>query len=292
VTSVQETLKQLGMAENFALFISAPLFVPLVKHLSPRVLAFDAQDNLLKASLYKDLPHLSDYYQFCIQRADLLLANSAETTNWLAQQRVDAQHIANGVSPTMFDAHKSYPIPADLARIAHPRVGYAGKMQEMFDVKLMCMLAEHLPHVNFVFFGQQLNRQWMRPLWSYPNVFYLGDKQYESLPSYIAGLDICIIPYRPEAQHGGDPIKFYEYLAMGKPIITTNIGGVGEFREYPQVCIADTPEQFEAGLTSFLHKLSSHTPIELKALPSKTFWSTKADQIVQQITALAQIKAA
>ena len=283
VAGVRDALETLGMAQSFALFISAPLFVPLVKHLSPQVFAFDAQDNLLKSSLYKDMPHLSAYYDFCIRTADVISANSAETTRWLSQQRSDPQHIANGVSPEVFDPQKQYATPADLTAIARPRVGYAGKMQEMFDVKLMCGMAESLPAENFVFIGQQLNRQWMKPLWRYPNVFYLGDKQYDLLPSYIASFDICMIPYRPEAQHGGDPIKFYEYLAMGKPIVTTDIGGVGEFRQYPQVCIADSPAQFKAGLEYFLQKLRGHDAIATKALPKEVFWRTKADTIVQKI---------
>lgn len=292
VKGVRNALHTLGMAQNFALFISAPLFVPLVKHLSPKVFAFDAQDNLLKASLYKDTPGLIDYYDFCIQKANIISANSAETRHWLAQRRTDAQLIANGVSPEVFDPCRSYTTPADIAEIAHPRIGYAGKMQEMFDVKLMCMVAERLPHVNFVFIGQQLNRQWMQPLWRYPNVFYLGDKRYDSLPGYLASFDICIIPYRPEAQHGGDPIKFYEYLAMGKPIVTTNIGGVGEFRAYPQVYIADLPEQFEGGLEFFLQKLHNHESIEMSVLPTEVFWRTKADLLIQKMSDFAYSRTA
>lgn len=287
VKGVKNALDILGMEQDFSLFISAPLFVPLVKQLSPHIFAFDAQDNLLKQALYKDVPNLADYYEYCMQKADILSANSAETTRWLSRNRNDPQHIANGVSPEVFNATKKFSEPSDIVKIAHPRVGYAGKMQEMFDVQLMCSVAEQLPDVNFVFIGQQLNQQWMQPLWQYSNVFYLGDKSYDLLPAYLSSFDICIIPYRLEAQHGGDPIKFYEYLAMGKPIVTTNIGGVGNFRDYPQVRITDLPEQFVANLDFFLSQLKNEKIILTKELPSETFWKSKADTIIQKISTLA-----
>jgi teichuronic acid biosynthesis glycosyltransferase TuaH len=283
--AVNEALRYLEMDSSYALFLSAPLFVPLAEKLSPPVLVLDAQDNLLKHSLYADTPGLAAYYQFCQQRADLLFANSRETSEWLAEQHPNVTYLSNGVDDRMFDPARPYAMPADVAAIAQPRVGYAGKMQELFDVALMERLIATMPAVNFVFIGQQLNPQWTKPLWQYPNAHYLGDKPYHLLPSYLAAFDVAIIPYDVARQHGGDPIKFYEYLAMGKPIVTTNIGGVAAFQGYPQVCIAETAEQFATGLAAFLDRLKEKRPIPTRPVPADYLWQSKADTILKAISA-------
>ncbi|MEZ4711352.1 MAG: glycosyltransferase [Caldilineaceae bacterium] len=283
VESIHVALEYLEIAKDYALFISAPLFAPLVGKLAPAVLWFDAQDNLLKHALYRNVPHLSSYYDQCLDMADFVSANSTETTEWLSQKDSAAIHIGNGVSAEFFDPQKSYPIPADMLPISRPIVGYAGKMQEMFDVPLMMMVAESLPEVNFVFIGQQLNSKWMQPLWNYSNVFYLGDKPYSLLPDYLSAFDICIIPYRINMQHGGDPIKFYEYLAMQKPIVTTDIGEVGRFREFSRVWVSSNADTFIQDLLSALSELRELQVTPISQLPSNVLWSNKVDQIIQQI---------
>ncbi len=279
--AVKTALAYLEMDTSYALFVSAPLFVPLVSQLSPSVLAFDAQDNLLKHALYHDLPNLDTYYQYSLKHADILSANSKQTTEWFNQYRADAFHIPNGVDVEFFAPTHSYSMPTDMTDISTPVVGYAGKMQELFDVALMRRVAAEIPDVNFVFIGQELNPKWMASLWSYSNTYYLGDKPYAQLPQYLAAFDICIIPYAIERQHGGDPIKFYEYLAMGKPIVTTDIGGVGEFREYPQVCVTQTHDEFIQGLKSFVDRVRANSLIDGYPVPKTYYWRTKADILVK-----------
>lgn len=280
-TAVESALDKLGMTGDYSLFMSAPLFAPLLIQLAPRVAAFDALDNLLKHSLYRNLPHLDDYYDVCIEHADFISANSQESANWLQVRRPDAVHISNGVDKAMFDPGRSYERPADMAALSGPVVGYAGKMQEMFDVGLMSYVAEQLPDVDFVFIGQQLNSEWMKPLWGHANVHFLGDKHYSDLPRYLASFDVCIIPYNLEWQHGGDPIKFYEYLAMGKPVVTTEIGGVGAFRDYPQVRIPNDADGFLAAVREFTVAAERGETIVVRPLPDQYTWQAKADQIIQ-----------
>ncbi|MBK8985272.1 MAG: glycosyltransferase [Chloroflexi bacterium] len=280
---VKQALAQLEMDSSYNMFLSAPLFVPLVQNLAPEFWAFDAQDNLLKQALYRHVPDLENFYDFCLTNADFISANSAETTQWFHGKRPDAQWIPNGVDTDMFSPHQTYLRPTDLDGITPPIIGYAGKMQEMFDVQAITQAMRALPEANFVFIGQQLNREWVKDIWQYPNAYYLGDKPYHLLPQYLAAFDICIIPYSIERQHGGDPIKFYEYLSMGKPIVSADIGGVGVFKDYPQVCITQTAEQFVAGLCQMVALLKDKKPLKAMPVPLEYVWKTKADQIIQAI---------
>jgi glycosyltransferase involved in cell wall biosynthesis len=283
VKAVKMALSRLEMETDYALFMSAPHFATLIEHLAPPVFAFDAQDNLLKHAFYRDIPDLEACYQFCLDRADFISANSHETTEWFRQQRPDAIHISNGVDDEIFSSDRSYNKPADMKSISTPIVGYAGKMQEMFDRSLMDRVVSELVDVSFVFIGQELNPNWMKSLWRHPNTHYLGDKPYSQLPQYLAAFDICIIPYNKERQHGVDPIKFYEYLAMGKPIVTTDIGNVSAFREFPQVRIVQTSDEFLHGLQHFINQVRDKIVIPRSGLPEEFLWRTKVDNIVEAI---------
>lgn len=281
--AVEAALTQLNMGSNYALFMSAPLFAPLFPRLSPKVIGFDAQDNLLKHAFYKDIQGLGSYYDFCLDRADFISANSPETTDWLKQKRPDARHISNGVDKNVFTPNRVFEMPSDVVGIPKPIVGYAGKMQEMFDVELMSHIVHQLTDINFVFIGQELNSRWMKPLWKYSNTHYLGDKPYEQLTNYLAAFDVCIIPYNQKRQHGVDPIKFYEYLSMGKPIVTTNIGGVGVFRNFPQVRIPENADEFLAAVQYFTDASRADRKIPISELPDTYTWESKANEIIQSL---------
>lgn len=281
--SVKEALKLLQMHESYALFAFEPLFVPLVKQLSPTIFVLDALDNLLKHSLYRNFPEINGYYEYCQEYAGLISANSLETTAWMNQKRSDATYIPNGVDVENFNSGIEHPCPADVSLIQRPIVGYAGKMQDLFDVDLLLTVANAMPEVSFVCIGQQLNPKMVKPLWDRPNIHYLGDKHYNILPDYLAAFDICMIPADVSRQHGGDPIKFYEYLAMGKPIVTTNIGGVSVFADLPQVKVVSDAAEFIAALKHFLTLIQGGVKLPLVDLPREVLWSTKADFMINAI---------
>lgn len=282
--AVRGAMEAVGIDRPYALLIFEPWFVPLVEQLCPDVFALDALDNMLKHAMYKDMPNLESYYRTCQRKADALFANSQETTAMLARSRPDALHIPNGVDASMFGRTADLSCPDDMVSLPRPVIGYAGKMQEMVDAELVTAAARRLPKASFVFIGQQLNPTWMKPVWRHPNVHYLGDKRYELLPMYLNAFDICIIPYSVARQHGGDPIKFYEYLAAGKPVVTTKIGNVSAYSSLPQVRVVEGPEQFAEALEHFVSVLEREGGVQTAALPSECTWAAKADQMVRVLS--------
>lgn len=281
--SIIKAANLLEIKDNYDLFISEPLFVPLVKKLSPHVFVFDAQDNLLKHAMYKNVKYLQENYQYCLENADLIYANSKDTTKWFNNTRKDATHIPNGVDISIFDGSKSFNKPDDMKNISSPIVGYAGKIQDIFNTELMEETIQKLPHINFVFIGQILNPEFAKNLWRYPNSHYLGDKHYHLVPQYLASFDVCIVPIKISRQHGGDPIKFYEYLAMRKPIVTTEAGNTTSFIDYPQVKIAIDEKDFISGIHNFTNLISEGKTIEKKPLPENCSWKYKVNTILSDI---------
>ena len=103
------------------------------------------------------------------------------------------------------------------------------------------------------------------------------------LPNYIANFDICMIPYNLERHHNNDPIKFYEYLAMGKPVITTRIGGVSQYNDLPQVNIVENVAEFIQAAGNCLELISKNIKLPEIHLPPDVLWSTKADKMIHEI---------
>jgi glycosyltransferase involved in cell wall biosynthesis len=282
IAAITESMQELSIREP-VFYISSPLPIQLIERVNNPFLVFDAVDNLTKIPAYASLNlDLFGYYEKAKKIARIIFTNNPKTQKWLSEGRQPAHIIPNGVDPGHFIPVGKH-IPADLANIRRPIVGYAGKMQEMFSIEIMDHVAKALPETSFVLIGQQLNPKWMRPLWDLPNVYYLGDKHYQSLPDYLANFDVCLVPYSEERQHDVDPIKFYEYLCMKKPVVTTNVGGVQKYIEFPNVKIASDPIQFTDAIAYFLAKISISEAIPAGDLPDSVTWRYKANQMISMI---------
>jgi len=278
-------MDRLDIADNeWSFLISQPIFVPLLQRNRDWPFSLDADDNLLKHPQYRSTPRLREYYDYCLANADAVFTNSVENRDFFRNQRKDAIWISNGVNTDHFATGETRPLPADMIEMRRPIVGYTGHMQEMVDVEATISVMRAFPDASFVFVGRQLNSAWLKALWREPNCYYLGDKHYREMPSYLSAFNVCFIPYSRERQHGGDPIKFYEYLAMGKPVVTTNIGGVSRFADYPQVRITETVAEFVEPLREFLGEIAAGRRLPTKPLPAECEWRTKADTMLQIIS--------
>lgn len=138
-------------------------------------------------------------------------------------------------------------IPADLAAIPEPRAGFIGAISAYkVDVALFSAAASRLPHVSFVLIGaigEGDPDTRVEQLLKLPNVYLLGPRTYAELPHYLKGLDVCLIPANQnEYTKAMFPMKFFEYLAAGKPIVAADLPALREYRD--AYYAANTPEEF------------------------------------------------
>ena len=141
------------------------------------------------------------------------------------------RRIPNGVDYQWFveRAEKS-PVPQDLATKKRPIVGYVGTLYEWIDFDLVQRVAAKLPEVSFVFVGPVDRSDRIRVLSSLPNMTWLGKKSYTDIPAYVQAFDVCTIPFREGGiAESTNPIKLFEYFALGKPVVTTAMNEVKPF---------------------------------------------------------------
>jgi UDP-galactopyranose mutase len=147
--------------------------------------------------------------------------------------------------------------PADQAHIAGPRIGYAGVIDERFDVDLVRGIAEARPDWHFVYIGPVVKID-PETLPRAPNIHYLGSKPYAELPAYLAGWDVALLPFaRNDSTRFISPTKTPEYLAAGRRVVSTSIrdvvrvygdGGLVRIADEPSDCVAAIEASLRDGL--------------------------------------------
>ena len=147
--------------------------------------------------------------------------------------------------PHFLSARQSQTDPHDQAHIPHPRLGFFGVIDERMDLDLIDAVALARPHWHIVIIGPCVKID-PSTLPRRPNIHYLGMKTYEELPAYLSGWDVALLPFAlNESTRFISPTKTPEYLAAGRPVVSTSIRDVVRpYGEKGLVHIADGGDAF------------------------------------------------
>jgi glycosyltransferase involved in cell wall biosynthesis len=203
--------------------------------------------------------------------------------------------VPNGVDFRAFSAALADPhLPDDLQAVKRPRLGYAGLIGDKLDLNLLEELARQNPGWSLVFLGEvrvmEQTEAWHRLL-ALSNVHYLGRVTVSQVPHYLKGFDAGLMPYvqNRHAEHI-DPLKLYDYLAAGLPVVSTDIAAAREFGLH--VHLADTPQGFTHAVRAALADTTAERRQARRHLASQHTWETRVKQlsvlIKDQLTAGSQ----
>lgn len=169
-----------------------------------------------------------------MREADVVVANSAYLSDYARQHTPRSYDIGQGCVLTRYRADAPYPVPADLASVPGPRIGFTGYLTSLrLDVNLLLAIALERPQWSLVLVGPQDETFATSPLHALPNVYFLGNKSPDELPAYLHHFDVCINPQViNEITAGNYPLKVDEYLAMGRPVVATHTRAMEMFAPY------------------------------------------------------------
>lgn len=229
---------------NAVLWYYTPMAIPFTRHLEAAAVVYDCMDEL---SLFQGAPPwLQTLEQELFSRADLVFTGGQSLYEAKRGQHPHVHAFPSSIDRAHFaQARKSQTDPADQAAIPHPRLGFFGVVDERFDVELLAGLAALRPDWHFVVIGPVVKID-PATLPQRDNIHYLGGKGYAELPAYLAGWDVATLLFaRNDSTWFISPTKTPEYLAGGKPVVSTSIRDVVRpYGDVGLVRIADTPEAF------------------------------------------------
>jgi UDP-galactopyranose mutase len=223
-----------------------PMMLPFSRHLDADVVVFDAMDELSK---FKFAPvKLLELEQELIDRADVMFTGGSSLFEAKKDRHANIHCFPSSVDRCHFAKARARLFdPADQEDLPRPRLGFYGVIDERFDTELLGRLAEMRPDWSFVMVGPVVKIA-PEDLPKRPNIHYLGGKTYGQLPAYLAGWDVALMPFAMnESTQFISPTKTPEYLAGGKPVVSTPVRDVvRHYGKLEGVKIAATPQEFVA----------------------------------------------
>jgi glycosyltransferase involved in cell wall biosynthesis len=206
--------------------------------------------------------------------ADLVITTSQTLCEHRRQFNPNTHWVPNGADVEHFSAPTE---PSEeLIALAGPLVGFIGGLSQWVDVELIAGLARRRPAWHFALIGP-IGVD-VRAVQDLPNVHLLGARPYASLPTYLAAMDVALIPFRHEpVSYHADPIKAYEYLAAGVPVVASALPALRRLSHV--VRLADSAAEFEQQIAAAIDAGREAGRRARQAEAQRHSWSSRFAQI-------------
>jgi glycosyltransferase involved in cell wall biosynthesis len=270
---LDDLIHTFGIAQ-FVLWYWTPMAVPFTRHLDPAAVVFDCMDEL--SAFAGAPPVLRQLERELLARADLVFTGGHSLYEAKRTLHADVHAFPSSVDVAHFARALSVvEEPPDQRQIPRPRLGFFGVIDERLDIALIDGVARARRDWQFVLLGPTAKID-PATLPRHRNIHYLGMKSYDQLPDYLAGWDVALLPFaRNDATRFISPTKTPEYLAAGRPVVSTSIRDVVRpYGELGLVHIADSVEAFIAGADAAMQEDADLRRARVAARLSGSSWDT------------------
>ncbi len=243
LASIRKTLKKLNFHQPI-LWSFIHDAGDVIGNLKERLSIYQCADDWAEMPLPHKVKHrIRKLEAQTAAKANIIFSAAKKNAERLSQFNPMSYYTPNGVDFDLFNqaAEMDFPIPDDLKNIPAPRLCFIGTLHEWVDYDLLAYVADQKPEWSILLIGprmvdtpQLLNKN---------NVHFLGKKKREQLPAYLRHVDACLIPFKVnKLTNVVNPLKLYEYLATGKPVISSDLSEVKT--ALPFVNIAENYERY------------------------------------------------
>lgn len=280
---LRKMVRQLAVdCDNPIVWFYTPMALPLVQELQPRLVVYDCMDELAS---FKNAPkQLLQRENAVLKMADIVFTGGPS----LYRAKRDRHHNVHCFSSSVDVRHFAQALDRSNSHPAHknipgPRLGFYGVIDERFDAGLIGKVADAHPQWQIVLVGPVVKID-PASLPQRPNIHYLGQQSYEVLPQFLAGWDVCLLPFAlNESTKFISPTKTLEYMAAELPIVSTPIADVADIYS-DTVAIAHTPEEFIAACEAALLESEEDRQqkiARMRDIVSTTSWDVTVRKMVE-----------
>lgn len=266
------------------LWLLSPLANEFVGSLGERAVVYDCVDfwRLLDPVENKKQVAAENWL---LSQATVVFANSSALTDEHRGANANIHVVPCGCDTSLFQADKKLAKPKELAKIAPPIIGLVGHLDHRLDFSLIKRVIENNPKFSFVFIGPETAYtpyekrrvgKGLGQLKKLPNTYFLGKKPKERLPSFIQWFNLGIVPYDSKIPFvaKSNPMKVYEYLAMGKPVVAIPIESLVEL-DRQVITLTDSAKEFSQAVSSFLNEWSEQKARLARRIAESHSWESK-----------------
>lgn len=218
-------------------------------------------------------------YESLVVQADEVIVSSDANYQVFSELNPHCHKFENAVD-RMFLAQAS-DLPSRINE-ARPRLGYVGWISERTDVNLLLHLARERPDYDLILAGPVGESVDISELVSLPNVSWCGPMLYRDVPGFLASVDVCLIPHRDTPySRSMSPLKLFQYLGSGRPIVSTRVAGIERWKHLVQV--ADSYNEFVEGVDASIEcETLEQSKARIQAATLET-WDQRVGEIVAAV---------
>lgn len=267
--------------DNPVLWLYPPDSIEMVGKFDESVIVFDCVDDWSQFKGLVSHKTVQSYMQYLFRKADLVLVTHDNLYNQACYFSKNVHLVPNGVENEHFEKalQPETAIPDDIKRLPKPRIGFIGHITYWLDFELVHYLASKRPSWSFVFIGPVSSRANVARLNSLKNIYFFGFRPYKSLPGYLKAFDVCINPFKlDDLSRSVDPLKVYEYLAAGKPVVSVDMPAMSRFGN--TVVVAHDPYSFLIALDTAVYSTSDERMTKMRIMHARTHsWNKRFEQL-------------
>lgn len=261
-------------------FLPTPLTLSIIDNLFSKITVYYCIDNFRVSSA--SAKKIKDSEIKLLERADLVFVTSRELYSYCFNYNDKVHFFPFAVNFKKFEETRlsNLPIPDGLRGIKRPIVGYIGGVHKWVDLNLVKKAAQVYPQYSFVFIGPiQTDISFLSEL---RNIHFLHQVGHKEIPNFIKNLDVCIIPYLiTDYTNNVYPTKLNEYLAMGKPIVSTGLPEVINFNIENDnvVSIGNNREEFINCISGAFLDTSGSKITKRISIASRNSWDKRIEEM-------------
>ena len=286
VASIRHAMAEHAI-EPEILWIFRPQDFWLTNHLAFKHLCYHVTDKYntmpVNAKNSKEKRRLDKLEKKMVKEADIVFCTARSLWKEYLIQNNNTIFVGNVADFQHFSkaCDQNTIIPNDIAKLPSPIIGFFGAINNFkLDYDLITATAQTVPNGSVVMIGPICGNSpsCANDVPKGKNIFYLGSKDYDSLPGYLKKFEVCIIPYRKtEYTQHVFPLKFFEYLAARKPVVATPLPSLLNFRDF--VYMASTVNEWQDSIKKALSEDSSIRQQQRKKLAESNSWAVRVKEI-------------
>lgn len=284
-------IEELGLRkDNLVAWISDPFQEDYLGLVGEKLRIYDCFDDYFASSgnsFFRSIKQLILRENRILREVDIVFTVSKELYEKKSNFNKKTYLLPNAVDAELFGraSDPSTPIPSNLSDFSHPIIGMIGNLNQRIDFDLIRYIGDAHPEWSIVIVGtwryanpRVISSELKKRLKKMTNIHWMGHQPLEMLPNYLKAFDVCLIPYVPDDPFNisCSPLKLYEYLATGKPIVSTNLPFVHEYADV--IRVGRNHEEFEKEIMLALEE-TSKLQERRKELAKDNSWDYRAKEI-------------